>query len=268
MIRRRSLLRLALASPLAALVGCSAQGEEPLRVAAASDLRAALPVLIAAYRQSRPGAVEPVFGASGELAEQIRQGAPFDLFLAANRAFVDKLAVEQVIDPSTVQPYARGALVVAINPVFMHHPKALKNLLDPRIKTIAIANPELAPYGIAARQALERQGLWDGVKDRLVTAGSVVQALEFVRHGDAEVGFVGRSLADAPGIEYFNVPAGDYEPIVQYLGVMARSKRPDDARAFADFLVGPSGQGMLKDLGFSPAPREPGQSPRPTRANP
>ena len=239
------------------LAGCSEAKPEPLRVAAASDLRSGLPILIAAFRQDHPGEVEPVFGASGELAEQIRQGAPFDLFLAANEKFVARLATEKVIDPATVRPYARGTLVMAINPVFDHHPKTLRDLLDPKIKSIAIANTETAPYGIVAKQALERQGLWDEVKPRLAVAGSVAQALEMVRSGNAEVGFVGKSLADSPGLEFVPVPAEAHDPIIQYLGVVARSGRSAEARAFADFLVGKTGQGMLRDLNFAPVPTEP-----------
>ena len=192
-------------------------------------------------------------GSSGQLAEQIRQGAPFDLFLAANRDFVGRLVQDGMVVPKSVAPYARGALVLAINPVFANHPKSLADLGKAEIKSIAIANTDLAPYGIAARQALERLGLWNTLKPRLVPAESVHQALQFVRSGNAEVGFVGRSLADAPGLEYLPVPPTSHDPIIQYLGVVQRSTRQDDARAFADWLRGPIGQAMLTDLGFSPA---------------
>ena len=213
-----------------------------------------MPVLIAAFRRDHPGPVEFTAGSSGQLAEQVRQGAPFDLFLSANRAFVERLATEGHVDRDSVRPYARGILVLAINPVFDRHPKALADLADPAIKSIALANPELAPYGIAARQALERAGLWDRLRPKLVPAESVHQALQFVRSGNAEVGFVSRSLTNAPGLELLPIPADAHDPIIQALGVVARSPRRDDARAFADFLVGPVGQGMLRDLGFGPAP--------------
>ena len=237
---------------------------EPLRLAAASDLRQALPVLISAFRQSRSIEVDFVVGSSGQLAEQIRQGAPFDLFLSANRSFVDRLAQDGSVDPNSVAPYARGALVLAINPVFAIHPKSLADLGKTEIKSIAMANPDLAPYGIAARQAIERLGLWETLKPKLVPAESVHQALQFVRSGNAEVGFVGRSLADAPGLEYLPIPPTSHDPIIQYLGVVQRSSRQDDARAFADWLRGPIGQAMLTDLGFSPV----GIAPEPSQTKP
>ena len=250
--------------------GCTGGGPpqpEPLRVAAASDLRQAMPVLIAAFRQVRPVEVEFTTGASGQLAEQVRQGAPFDLFLSANKAFVDRLAAAGAVEAGSVRPYARGALVLAINPVFGHRPKSLEDLKDPAYKSIAMANPETAPYGIAAKQALERLGLWDSVKARVVPAESVLQALQFVRSGNAEVGFVSRALTDAPGLELLAVPPVSHDPIVQYLGVVSRSARRDDARAFADFLTGKVGQAMLVDLGFRPAsgetPAEPAPAPAP-----
>ena len=251
----RSWLAWGLVALIALTAGCQrgSNQPEPLRLAAAGDLRQALPVLIAAFRQSRPIEVDFVVGSSGQLAEQIRQGAPFDLFLSANRDFVDRLAEDGTVDPESVAPYARGALVLAINPVFAHHPKSLADLGKTEIKSIAIANPDLAPYGIAARQALERLGLWETLKPKLVPAETVHQALQFVRSGNAEVGFVGRALADAPGLEFVPVPPTSHDPIIQYLGVVHRSSRRDDARAFANWLRGPIGQAMLTDLGFSPA---------------
>lgn len=235
--------------------GCQPAGDkpEPMRLAAASDLRQALPVLIASFRASRAVEVEFTTGASGQLAEQIRQGAPFDLFLSANRSFVDRLANEGSVEASSVQPYARGTLVLAINPVFAHHPKTLAELTNPEIKSIAIANTDLAPYGIAAKQTLERLDLWNTLKSKLVPADSVSQAFQFVRSGNAEVGFVSRGLSDSPGLLYLAIPPNSHDPIIQYLGVVTRSSRKDDARAFADFLRGPIGQAMLVDLGFAPA---------------
>ena len=237
-------------------------------MAAASDLQKALPILIAAYRQGHPaaGPVEPVTGSSGQLAAQVRQGAPFDVFLSANREFVDKLAREGHVAPASVRPYALGKLVVAINPVFAHHHKALEDLLDPGIKSIAIANPELAPYGIAAKQALERRGLWDRLQGKLVPAESVHQALQFVRSGSAEVGFVSLALTDGQGLGLLPVPADAHDPIVQTLGVVARSTRQADARAFADFLTGPIGQAMFRDLGFGPASAAAAIAPNPADA--
>ncbi len=249
-----SRLALCLAGVLVLGAGCQPAPPQPapLRIAAASDLRQALPVLIAAFRQTRNVEVDFTAGSSGQLAEQIRQGAPFDLFLAANQNFVAKLAQDGTVVAESVQPYTRGALALAVNPVFNHQIKTLEDLTNPAIKSIAIANPELAPYGIAAKQALVQLGLWDKVEARVVPAESVAQALQFVRSGSAEVGFVSRADSETKGLEILTVPTSSHDPIVQYLGIVARSTRKDDARAFAEFLNGKVGQAMLIDLGFLP----------------
>jgi len=261
---------LALAAGLPSGCGEAGPDRPTIRVAAASDLQHALPVLIAAFRQEHGEDldVEPTFGASGQLAEQIRQGAPFDVFLSADRRFVEKLAGEGSIDPKSVRPYARGTLVLAIRDVSDPIVKGLADLSRPEVKTIAIANPELAPYGRAAKQTLERAGLWEALGPKIVPAESVRQALQFAESGNADVAFVGRSLADIKGIRAVGVPVDSYDPIIQVLGVSARPGRPDDARAFADFVVGKVGQGILQDLGFLRVPDEgakagaPGPSPR------
>ncbi len=242
------------------LAGCD--GATParprLRVAAASDLQEAMPVLVAAFRQGRDVDVDVTFGASGQLAEQIRQGAPFDVFLSANRGFVDRLAAEGTIKPGSARPYARGSLVLALNEIINPRVATLADLARPEVKTIAIANPETAPYGMAAKQALERAGLWDALRPKLVPADSVRQALRFVESGDAVAGLVGRSIAGVQGVRVVGLPADVCDPIIQSLGVVARSGRPDDAAAFADLVVGEVGLGILRRTGFSRVPDESG----------
>src|SRR5262249_55319192 len=130
---------------------------EPLRVAAATDLQRVLPVLVERDKQSDPDVVL-TFGASGQLAEQIRKGAPFDVFLSANRKFPEDLEREGVIAKGSVRPYAQGSLVLAVHPPASGLVDGLADLLKPEIRKIAIANPRFAPYGAAASQALERAG--------------------------------------------------------------------------------------------------------------
>jgi molybdate transport system substrate-binding protein len=227
-------------------------GPEPLRVAAASDLQAALPVLVARFKLDTGLDVRPTIGASGQLAQQVRQGAPFDLFLAANRKFVEDLAAEGVIDPGSVRPYARGTLVLAVHKG-SDPDEAIKGLADlakPAVKKIALANPATAPYGAAGKQALERAGQWEAIKEKVVTAETVRQALQFVQSGNAEAGLVGRAIADVREVRAVPVDPALYDPIVQALGVVAKSGRRGDAGRFAEFLLGEAGQGILKDFGF------------------
>lgn len=242
--------RLALLLPIL-LAGCGAKpAPEPLRIAAASDLQAVMPILAARFKADTGIDVEPTFGASGRFAAQIKQGAPFDLFLAANRTFVDDLAKSGAIRPDSVKPYARGSLVLVVNKLFDPGIKGPEDLAGEKVKSVAIGNPETAPYGAAARQMLERSGLWEKVRPKVVQAESVRQALEFVETGNAEVGFVGKAIADVKSIRSIPLPADGYDPIVQAMGIVADSKRADDAGKFAAFLLGDAGQGILRDFGF------------------
>ena len=263
MIRHRAVALISIAiAPM--ISGCGGTKPEParLRVAAASDLQQALPLLVSAFRVQRDVEIDATFGASGQLAEQIRQGAPFDVFLSADGKFVRRLADEGIIRGETVRPYALGSLVLATDAKSELKPKGLADLTGPEIKFIAIANPETAPYGKAAKQAIERAGLADALKPRLVTAGSVRQALQMVQSGNAEVGIVSRSIADVPGIRSVQLPLDASDPIIQYLGVVTRSSRPEDAEAFVKFLLEGDGRGMMRDLGFAEPPNYKNDYPR------
>jgi molybdate transport system substrate-binding protein len=224
-----------------------------LRVAAASDLQAALPALVERYRRAHPVDVQPAFGSSGQLAAQIRQGAPFDLFLSADLAFVRDLAADGTVQPESVRPYTRGALVLAVHPEAGAAIAGLADLARPEVKAIALANPDFAPYGQAGRQALERAGLWDTVHAKVVRAETVRQALQFVETGNAEAGLVGRAIAAAPGVRVIDVDPALYDPIIQGLGIVAEAPHAEEARAFADFLTGADGQAVLARFGFQEA---------------
>ncbi len=230
----------------------STQSPEPLRIAAASDLQNVLPILAGRFTQRNKVEVTLTFGASGQLTEQIKQGAPFDVFLAANQAFVKNLAAARLVRPDSVRQYARGTLVLAVHPGSSRVVSGLPDLAKPEVKRIAIANPATAPYGAAAKQALERSGLWASIEPKLVRAESVRQALQFVETGNAEAGFASHANARTAKVRVVEVDPELYDPIVQALGVIAESKRGDDAEAFARFVLGDEGQRILAEYGFKP----------------
>ena len=232
--------------------GCGPKTPElpKLRVAAASDLEQALPILAVAFRQEHGVEIVPTFGASGMLAEQIRQGAPFDVFLSANQSFVERLASEGHLKPDSVHPYFRGTLVLAVNKLSAIKLKGLEDLTRPEVHKIAIANPETAPFGMAARQALQRAGLWETLKPKIVPAESVRQALQLVQTGNAETALVSRSIADVREAVVVPLPLDLCDPIIQSLGIVARTDRPEDARAFTEFVLSKVGQGILRDVGY------------------
>ena len=230
----------------------------PLRVAAASDLQRILPRLLERFRINSGTAAEATFGASGQLAEQIKAGAPFDLFLSANRKYVVELDAAGLIVPGSMRDYARGTLVLCFNSSAGATAKSLADLSRPEIRKIAIAHPDYAPYGFAARQALERSGLWASLEPKIVRTDSVRQAMTYVENGDAEAALVSKALADAPGIRTIDVDPALHDPLIQSLGIVAASGQREQARALADFLVGNEGQAMLAEAGFATAQSESG----------
>jgi molybdate transport system substrate-binding protein len=268
MLRRwgPGLAKWAIGFVLLASLGCSGtkptpEKATPLRIAAASDLQVALPKLRDQF-QARTGIVADLsFDASGRLAEQIKAGAPFDVFLAANQTFARDLADAGLIRFESVCPYARGSLVLAVYHEVGGQVHALADLAKPELKKIALANPATAPYGKAGKQALERAGLWAQVEPKIVYADSVRQALLYAQKGDAEAALVGRAIADVPGIQVVEVDPALYDPIVQALGIVAASARTADAQRFAEFVLGAEGQGILKRFGFTPAESTPPTSP-------
>jgi molybdate transport system substrate-binding protein len=224
-----------------------------IRVAAASDLQTVLPRLIEQFERTQAIKVTPSFGASGQLAEQIKGGAPFDVFLAANQSFVRDLAAQGLIKPESVRPYARGSLVLAVFHQAGDSIGRLEDLRKPAVKKIALANPDTAPYGKAGKQALERAGLWKQLEPKIVLAESVRQALLYVQDGNAEAGLVGRSIARVAGVRTVEIDAGLYDPIIQALGITSASSRRAGAESFAEFVLSEEGQRILGESGLAPA---------------
>lgn len=249
-------------------IGCGDTGEKtmpdgpsgakslpPLRIAAASDLQAALPRLGERFRAVGGSEVVPTFLSSGVLAQQIKQGAPYDVFLSANEAFVRDLAAGGFVTPGSVRAYARGSLVLAVFGGLGDRVGSLADLAGPEVKKVALANPETAPYGRAGKQALERAGLWEKLRPKIVIAESVRQALMYAQKGDAEAALVGRAIAGVPEVRAIEIDPDLHEPIVQAMGVVADSPRRAEAEAFAAFVLGPEGQAVLKEFGFrTPVP--------------
>ncbi len=254
----------AILAAVATLGGATLQSVNPavaaptltIQVAAASDLRFALEEIAALFQRQRGVEARLTFGSSGQFAVQIEQGAPFDVFFSANEAFVRTLAEKGHIDRESVQLYAIGRIVLWVrNDSPLDLTKGMSALLDERIRFIAIANPQHAPYGQAAVQAMQAAGVLVRVQPRLVNGENVSQALQFVQTGNAEVGIVALSLVVAPTVRpngrYQLVPAYLHRPIRQAAGVSTASRRPDLARDFIAFVNSPSGRAIMRRYGFA-----------------
>ena len=267
MIRRRPVLAPVLAC--AALLGVAslAQGNAHARqgtppstatplVAAASDLQFALDEIVAGFRRHTGIAPRITYGSSGNLARQIEQGAPFELFLSADEAYVARLAARGLTqDDGTL--YATGRIVL-----FTPHGSPLEP--DPRLEDLAarlasrtsgrlaIANPEHAPYGRAAEQALRSLGVWEALQPRLLLGENVAQAAQFASSGNADGGIIAHSLALAPALRdrgrFVLLPETLHAPLRQRMVLLQRAS-PAAAR-FYDYLRSPASRAILGAHGF------------------
>jgi molybdate transport system substrate-binding protein len=243
---------LARAAGLAALlVACRGKPAEPLHVAAAADLAHAFAEITPAFTAQTPSDLKLTVGATGLLARQIIQGAPFDLFLAANTGYVEQVVKAGACDGKTQFKYARGRIVIWVKGSGGAQ-LSLAALSDARFKHIAIANPEHAPYGMAAREALTRAGVWNQVSDRLVYGENVQQTLELAQSGNADLAIVGLSLAlGSTGGSWSLIDEASYTPIDQSLVVCKHGTNAAAAQKLADFLKAPAGRAILSKYGFT-----------------
>lgn len=231
---------------LVVIAGCTKE-KPPLRVAAAADLTDVLDELGRRFEAETKTKVVFAFGSSGLLAKQVTEGAPFDVFASANRGYVDEVVQAGACDGATAKPYARGRIVLWSR----DGTATLAALNDEANKRIAIANPEHAPYGRAAKEALEKSGLWDAVQPRLVFAENVRQALQLAETGNAELAFGSWSNVihrDAGSVLLLD--ASLHAPIEQTLVQCKRGENPNAAKKFIEFLMKPESRALLQNSGF------------------
>jgi molybdate transport system substrate-binding protein len=247
---RSSFPRAALLVLFAFGFGCKAKPAAPLRVAAAADLAHAFDEIRPAFVAQTSGELTVTLGSTGLLARQITEGAPFDLFLAANSAYVDQVVKAGACDGATAHSYARGRLVIWVKGS-EGAALTLASLADARFKHIAIANPEHAPYGAAAREALTRAGVWSGVTALMVYGENVQQTLELAQTGNADVAVVGLSLVlGVKSGSWSLVDESEYTAIDQALVVCNHGGNAVNARKLAEFLGAPTGRAILRKYGF------------------
>ncbi len=247
------LATMALATPVLA----SAQtGPRAVAVAVAANMKPAFEEIAVRFQEKNPGVeVKATYGASGNFFAQIANGAPFDLFLSADAHF-PATVVEKGFADGNAFTYAYGKLVVWVpkGSKLNLDGKGLVALTDPSVQKIEIANPEVAPYGRAAKTALERAGLYDRVKNRIVMGQSVSQTAQFVQSGNAQVGFIPLSLAKTPPLSNegrsWPVPPSAYERIEQAGVVLKGAKEGALARRLAAFIVGDGARDILERYGY------------------
>ncbi|HKV25077.1 MAG TPA: molybdate ABC transporter substrate-binding protein [Candidatus Acidoferrum sp.] len=227
-----------------------------MRVAAASDLQFAMQDLAAQFERTTGIEPEISYGSSGNFYSQLQSGAPFDLFFSADAEYPARLQSAGLIEPGTLYNYAIGRLAIwmpADSPLDLPH-LGWKTLLDPRVEKIAIANPDHAPYGRAALDALRSAGLYDQVKSRLVFGENISQTAQFVQSGNAQAGIIALSLALSPGLKdglRWEIPAALHPPIVQSVVILKSAANPVAARAFEQFVKSAAARETLARYGFT-----------------
>lgn len=231
---------------------CPAQ---EITVAAAADLQFAMQDITSRFEKETGKTVKVIYGSSGNFFQQIQNGAPFDVFFSANLDYPKKLEAADLTEKGTYYQYASGKIVLWVsNDSKLDLNLGLRALLDPAIKKIAIANPQHAPYGQAAMAAMQKEGLYDKVSEKLVLGENISQTASFVVSGAADVGIVALSLALSPNMKdhgrYVEIPAADYPPIQQACVVLKSSRNKEMARQFLVFLKTAEVSELLKTYGF------------------
>jgi molybdate transport system substrate-binding protein len=238
------------------LLLASALRGQTLRIAAAADLQFAMGELAGRFANRTGTKVAVSYGSSGNFRTQIQNGAPFDVFLSADLQYPQQLIVNGFADADSLYVYGHGrlALWTLAGSNLRLAARGFAALKDPRVQKIAIANPEHAPYGRAAVAALQKAGLYDDVKGKLVFGENISQAAQFAQSGSAQVGIIALSLTFTEGMkggEQWEVPADLYPVLEQGAVVIHASQNKAAARAFLRFVKSDEGRRILERYGFT-----------------
>lgn len=226
-----------------------------VHVAAASDLVYCMQDLNAEFRKERSDIdVVVSVGSSGTFYAQIRNGAPFDLFLSADMEFPRRLIDEGVAEKNSLTPYAIGRIVLWSTRADLDLRRGLAVLTDKTISRIAIANPEHAPYGRAAKAAMEKAGVWNTVQPKVVFGENISQARQFVQTGNADIGIIALSLVMAPVVQgigqYALIPEDAHPRLEQGAVLTARGAKNSEAQAYMTFLRSLQARSIFEKYGF------------------
>ena len=224
-------------------------------VAAASDLTYAMDEISVNFEKATGCKVRLTLGSSGNFLTQVENGAPFDVFFSADITYPKKLEADGLASPGSTYLYAIGKIVLwARKDSRVDVGKGFAAVSDPAVKKIAIANPDHAPYGRAAEEALRHSGVYEAVKNRLVLGENISQAAEFVESGNADAGILALSLVLSPAMKdkgrTWNIPENLYTPIQQGVVAVRAAANPQGARQLLDYIKLPATAALLERYGF------------------
>lgn len=232
-----------------------AEHKQELVIAAAANLTDAFQSLGPKF-EAETG-VHPVFSfaSTAQLTQQIENFAPFDVFAAADAAHMDEVDRKGLLLPGSRAVFAQGVVALWIPPGSKASVKRIQDLTGPEVRVIAIAKPELAPYGDAAIHALKSLGIWEQIKSRAVYAENINMAKQYGASGNADAVFTAYALVLHAGGTVVPVDPALYPPIDQTAGILASSAHPDAARRFEAFLLRGAGRAVLDQFGYKLAPK-------------
>ena len=244
---------------LAFLVLTRARAEERVSIAAAANLVYALDALNAEFAKTAPDVqVTTATGASGSLVAQIKNGAPFDVFLSADLDYPRALAKAGQADEKSLVTFATGRLVLWTSRQGLELKSIADTVRSSAVKKLAIANRDTAPYGRAAQQALEKLGAWADAQPKLVVGENITQTAQFVETGNADAGFVALSLVLAPNLRerghWLEVPADLHAPLAHGAVLTARGAANPAARKYLEFLGSAAARKVLERFGYGVPP--------------
>jgi molybdate transport system substrate-binding protein len=237
-------------SPSPGATSSPASAPVTLTVSAAADLNYVFPELGKLWKQETGNQVTFNFGSTGQLAQQIERGAPVDIFAAANKKFVEDLDKKGLMRSETKALYGVGRITLWQKGGSNLEIKDITDLAKPEVQRVAIANPDHAPYGTAAREALQSVGLWDAIQPKLVLGENVKQTQQYAETGNVDVAIVALSISvNKPG-KWTLIPSDLHKPLEQMLALPKNAPHPEAAKQFATFINGERGRPLMRKYGF------------------
>lgn len=232
------------------LAGTPTAAPITLTVSAAADLNYVFPEIGKLWEQETGHRVTFNMGSTGQLAQQIERGAPVDLFAAANKKFVEDLDKKGLVYADTKALYGVGRLTLWQPEGGPHEIKDIKDLMKPEIKRVAIANPDHAPYGVAAREALQSAGIWEAIQPKLILGENIKQTQQYAQTGNVDVAIAALSISvEKPG-KWVLVPQELHKPLEQMLAIPKSAAHVEEAKQFAAFINGAKGRPLMRKYGF------------------
>ncbi len=235
---------------LCVLLSATTLPAEELYVAAAADLVYAFQKMEKPFEDAYGAKIKWVFGSSGTLSTQIQAGLPVDVFASASPDWVDRVQEKGLVVEKSRKVFALGRIALCTYKESKLIIGRVEDLASPKIGRIAIANPAHAPYGVAAKEALEKVGIADKVKSKIVYGESVLETQTHIRRGEVDAGIIALSLTDFPEMRCSALPQTLHNPIQQTIAVLKESKNKGLGQKFLDFLAGREGLSILEKYGF------------------